>query len=73
MKDILTGRLRRSKEVVFSMMNSAVDVKRLCPDNIVSIRQSMVTFLRLLQEKHEIDHAEIVRLYSFNQGELDEL
>lgn len=73
MRHILSSDLRRAKASVVSMMDSAVELKRICPDNISSLVFVMKTFIRLLEVKHDISHAEVVKLYSFNQGELDEL
>jgi hypothetical protein len=51
---------------VISMMNTACDVKRMEADNIVSICMVMSKFLKMLEKKHEIDHEDVVKLYSSN-------
>ena len=73
MKVILTSELRRAKSSVLSIMESACDAKKVSPDNISSLVYVMKIFVNLLEKKHDIDHADVVKLYAFNQGELDEL
>lgn len=73
MRDILTGELRRAKSSVIDMMHSACDLKVVCPENVSSLVYVMKIFITLLEKKHKIAHDSVVRLYAFNQGELDEL
>lgn len=73
MKHILTSELRRAKQSLVSMLDAACDIKYVYADNAVSIVQMFNIYMRLLYKRHGIDAKVVERLYSFNQGELDEL
>ena len=73
MKDILTSKLRRQRDFFISMVNACCEEKFLQTDNIISMCQSFEFFIGLLFERHVNLDRDLVRLYAFNQGDLDEL